>query len=74
MPPYGGSIAQTVYYTGSDLCDVVDPTTGYPKRDNDDNGKMLPWISPFILMVDRGGCTFVKKVRNECSVENQERT
>lgn len=25
---------------------------------------MKPWPSPFILMVDRGGCSFVKKVRN----------
>jgi hypothetical protein len=23
---------------------------------------MLPWPAPFILMVDRGDCTFVKKV------------
>lgn len=64
MPPYGGSIAQTVYYADSDLCsDTVDTSKGYPKRDME-NGKMKPWESPFILMVDRGGCTFVKKVRN----------
>lgn len=25
---------------------------------------MEPWPSPFILMLDRGGCTFVQKVRN----------
>jgi len=25
---------------------------------------MLPWPSPFILMVDRGSCSFVQKVRN----------
>lgn len=25
---------------------------------------MEPWPAPYILMVDRGGCTFVKKVRN----------
>jgi len=64
MPPYGGSIAQTVYYADSDLCDtVVDTTKGYPKRDLDKNGKMKPWEPPFILMVDRGSCTFVQKVR-----------
>ena len=58
-PPYGGSIAQTVYYADSDLCDQnVDPTKGWPQRDNNE-----PWPSPFILMVDRGSCTFVKKVR-----------
>jgi hypothetical protein len=62
MPPYGGSIAQQVYYADSDLCDDVDPTKGYPQREKDSKGKQKPWESPFILMVDRGGCTFVKKV------------
>ena len=63
-PPYGGSIAQTVYYADSDLCDPnVDNTKGYPTRETK-KGKMEPWQAPFILMVDRGGCTFVKKVRN----------
>lgn len=64
VPPYGGSIAQNVYYADSDLCDPnVDTSRGYPTRDMN-NGKMEPWISPYILMVDRGSCTFVKKVRN----------
>ena len=65
MPPYGGSIAQQVYYANSDLCDdFVDPTKGYPQREKDGKtGKQKPWEAPFILMVDRGGCTFVKKVR-----------
>lgn len=64
MPPYGGSIAQQVYYANSQLCDpTVDNTKGYPER-TDDKGKKLPWQAPFILMVDRGGCTFVTKVRN----------
>lgn len=59
VPPYGGSIAQNVFYADSDLCDpAVDTTKGYPARA--DNS---PWPSPYILMVDRGGCTFVKKVR-----------
>jgi len=62
MPPYGGSIAQNVYYADADLCDAdVDSSKGYPKREME-NGKMKPWDPPFILMVDRGGCTFVKKV------------
>ena len=30
----------------------------------DSEGKMLPWPSPYILMIDRGGCTFTQKVRN----------
>jgi len=65
IPPYGGSLQQNVYYADSDLCDAnVDKTQGYPIRAKDENGKMLPWPSPYILMVDRGGCTFVQKVRN----------
>eukprot|EP00549_Striatella_unipunctata_P004458 CAMPEP_0118699036 /NCGR_PEP_ID=MMETSP0800-20121206/15614_1 /TAXON_ID=210618 ORGANISM="Striatella unipunctata, Strain CCMP2910" /NCGR_SAMPLE_ID=MMETSP0800 /ASSEMBLY_ACC=CAM_ASM_000638 /LENGTH=514 /DNA_ID=CAMNT_0006599085 /DNA_START=68 /DNA_END=1612 /DNA_ORIENTATION=- len=60
MPHYGGAIAQQLYYADSDLCDPnVDTTKGYPARSGKDS-----WPSPFILMVDRGGCTFVKKVRN----------
>jgi len=65
FPPYGGSIAQNVYYADSDLCDpTVDTRKGYPEREVDETGMMAPWPSPFILMVDRGGCTFVQKVRN----------
>ena len=59
-PPYGGAIAQNVYYADSDLCDpTIDTTGGYPTRPNNE-----PWPTPYILMVDRGSCTFVKKVRN----------
>jgi hypothetical protein len=62
VPPYGGSIATNLYYADSDLCDPnVDTHKGYPRRDVKD-GKMEAWPSPLILMVDRGGCTFVKKV------------
>lgn len=65
IPPYGGSIAQNLYYADSDLCgDTVDTRKGYPEREKDENGEMMPWPSPFILMVDRGGCSFVRKVRN----------
>jgi hypothetical protein len=50
IPPYGGSILQNVLYTEEDLCsDFKVPSH---------------WKSPFILMVNRGGCTFVQKVRN----------
>ena len=63
MPSYGGSIAQNVYYSQSTLCDpIVDPTSGVPAREKDSNGKMKPWPSPYILMIDRGDCTFVQKV------------
>ena len=59
-PPYGATIQQQVYYAASTLCEsTVDTTGGYPQRS--DNS---PWKAPFILMVDRGDCTFVKKVRN----------
>ena len=55
-----------MYYAQQDLCDGgVDASKGVPTRDNDpETGKMKAWPSPFILMVDRGGCTFVKKVRD----------
>mgnify|MGYP003487640133 CR=1 FL=1 len=63
IPPYGGSIAQYVYYADGNLCDQnVDTSRGFPERDKDKDGKMLPWPTPYILMVDRGGCTFVQKV------------
>merc|ERR1740117_1790372 len=55
-PPYGGSIAQNVYYTDTDLCDPssVNPSSGYPSRSVDPaTNKQDPWPSPFILMVDR---------------------
>lgn len=66
VPPYGGSIQQNVYYANSDLCDPnVDVHSGFPKRKVDEaTGKMPAWTPPFVLMVDRGDCTFVKKVRN----------
>jgi len=67
IPPYGGKITQLVYYADDDLCEsVVDTHKGYPVRPEaeDGSGKMMPWPSPYILMVDRGTCTFVTKVRN----------
>merc|ERR1719379_1984959 len=36
IPPYGGSIAQNVYYADDELCDAdVDATKGYPRRETD---------------------------------------
>jgi hypothetical protein len=54
------------YPDDNDLCDstTIDTRSGYPIRAKDDDGKMLPWPTPFLLMVDRGGCTFTQKVRN----------
>jgi len=56
IPPYGGSISTNIYYAKSELCD--------PNRQSHYEEEEKKWPSPFILMVDRGGCTFVKKVRN----------
>lgn len=65
VPPYGGSIQQSVYYADDTLCDAnVNKRKGFPIRAKDDTGDMMPWPAPYILMVDRGGCTFVQKVRN----------
>jgi hypothetical protein len=45
------------------MCDPnVDTHKGNPSRPKGSDGKMEPWPSPYILMLDRGGCTFVKKV------------
>jgi hypothetical protein len=62
--PYGGSIQAQLYYANATVCHYVDPHSGFPQRDKDSNGKQKPWDSPFVLMVDRGDCTFVSKVRN----------
>lgn len=66
LPPYGGSIEQNVYYADADLCDgnIDYSKGGFPIRNSDDLGAMIAWKAPFVLMVDRGECTFVKKVRN----------
>lgn len=65
IPPYGGSIQEKVYYANDTLCEATTTNSlnGYPVE-KDSSGKRLPWQSPYILMVDRGGCTFVQKVRN----------
>lgn len=62
-PNYGGSIAQNVYYTESDLCDPSKPIgKTHPHEVNEKGETYLK--PPFILMVDRGNCAFVQKVRN----------
>eukprot|EP00527_Entomoneis_sp_CCMP2396_P002038 CAMPEP_0198140070 /NCGR_PEP_ID=MMETSP1443-20131203/3277_1 /TAXON_ID=186043 /ORGANISM="Entomoneis sp., Strain CCMP2396" /LENGTH=559 /DNA_ID=CAMNT_0043802381 /DNA_START=129 /DNA_END=1808 /DNA_ORIENTATION=- len=66
IPPYGGSIQQQVFYADSTLCSTGSGSGaddikkgGYPQRSDGS-----AWKTPFILMVDRGECTFVQKVRN----------
>jgi hypothetical protein len=65
-PPYGGSIQQQLYYYDGPACeDTIDSTRGYPSRPlQEGSTKQHPWSSPFILLVDRGNCTFVQKVRH----------
>jgi len=52
VPPYGSKIEQQVYHANDPLCNG--PL----------NVALAPPGQPFILMVDRGECTFVRKVRN----------
>mmetsp|Transcript_19015 Transcript_19015/g.25054 ORF Transcript_19015/g.25054 Transcript_19015/m.25054 type:complete len:514 (+) Transcript_19015:117-1658(+) len=57
QPKYGHSIALQVFYANSELCvdEDADPAKWVKVTDNPE--------SPFILMVNRGNCTFVSKVR-----------
>ncbi|CAJ1953045.1 unnamed protein product [Cylindrotheca closterium] len=54
-----GNLVQKVYYDEDDnFCsyDPPAPKNGTKPKD--------PWAPPFIALIDRGGCTFVTKVRN----------
>lgn len=62
MPSYGGSIAQNVYYVETQLCDPAEDFDGYPVSPDDDDNSDSAFPAPYILMVRRGGCTFVQKV------------
>ena len=65
IPQYGGAITQNVYYLGEThgtACGEIDIHGGHPKRPKDDKGNEMPFPSPYILLVDRGQCTFVQKV------------
>ena len=55
-----------LYYADSDLCDPdVDKSRGYPARPIDPTTRIMePWPEPFVLMVDRGDCSFAEQVRN----------
>jgi PA domain len=65
--PFGGKIQQKVYYANTTLCDADEVAFGrlnsYPKSGATESPEST-WDPPFILMVDRGSCTFVHKVRN----------
>lgn len=55
-PNYGVTIAQKLYYSNTNMCDnSAEANGGYPAGN---------WVTPYLLMVDRGDCTFVNKVRN----------
>ena len=61
-----------MYYAENTFCDVNPfdapwETAGYPYSEGDD-GKVSPWQPPYILMINRGDCTFVQKVRNAQSI------
>eukprot|EP00525_Craspedostauros_australis_P011365 CAMPEP_0198135420 /NCGR_PEP_ID=MMETSP1442-20131203/60582_1 /TAXON_ID= /ORGANISM="Craspedostauros australis, Strain CCMP3328" /LENGTH=552 /DNA_ID=CAMNT_0043796589 /DNA_START=719 /DNA_END=2377 /DNA_ORIENTATION=+ len=63
--PTIGSMEQPVYYTDDPMCDrsINRDARIWPSPDHDGHGS-LPTRTSFILMVDRGGCSFVRKVRN----------
>ena len=62
-PNYGGSISQNVYYTESKMCDPNKSV--YKTHPHEVNEKGEAYLKPpFILMIDRGDCAFVQKVRN----------
>lgn len=62
VAPHGGAISLSLYYVPSDLCDFTALSGGYPERAIGPHGVMQLFPSPFMLMVDRGGCSFVQKV------------
>lgn len=65
VPAYAGAIIENVYYADDPMCsDDFNKRGGYPQRVRDEKGQHLPWPRPFILMIDRGGCTVIQKVRN----------
>eukprot|EP00640_Fibrocapsa_japonica_P001608 CAMPEP_0113939512 /NCGR_PEP_ID=MMETSP1339-20121228/5811_1 /TAXON_ID=94617 /ORGANISM="Fibrocapsa japonica" /LENGTH=494 /DNA_ID=CAMNT_0000943029 /DNA_START=70 /DNA_END=1554 /DNA_ORIENTATION=- /assembly_acc=CAM_ASM_000762 len=57
-PSYGGSIALQVLYTNSTMCADSDVAVNKWMMPSPDAAE-----TPFILMMDRGDCTFVSKVR-----------
>lgn len=57
FPPHAGRITQNIIYADDTICDRVDTTKGYPRTPNNPS-----WAPPFILMVDRGHCTFLQQV------------
>jgi PA domain len=60
IPPYGGSIQQQLYYTPAKLCNPsMNMSNVFPTGEKGGQPQ-----APFILMVDRGDCTFVMKVRH----------
>lgn len=57
LPPQG-SLSLNVYLADGDICSPPLDKAGYPKRPASDSA------TPFILMADRGNCTFTTKARN----------
>lgn len=71
-PPYGKSLQLPLYYIESVLCSprygaaIDEGVEFYPVDDGNATSNAKPWSSPqsVILLIDRGGCTFVSKVSN----------
>jgi PA domain len=53
-----------VYYTTDSLCGISPVKPTVLPVEKDEHGNVIPLQSPYILMIDRGNCTFVQKVRN----------
>ena len=59
------SLVASVLYAGSQLCSRNDASMSTPTmHSGETTGELIGPPDRFILMVDRGGCTFVQKVRN----------
>jgi len=66
FPPYGYAIEEKVYYMKSTMCDddMDYSRRGFPERAKNSDGEMEAMVPPFILMIDRGECSFVQKAHN----------
>ncbi|CAN0156978.1 unnamed protein product, partial [Hapterophycus canaliculatus] len=62
IPKYGGTIAERLVHGGVSL-DESKTWTLCSNEDEEAIPPMVPDGTPFILMVDRGECTFAHKVR-----------
>lgn len=57
---HAGTIAEYVIYANQPLCFDVNSSLAYPQIDDES------FKPPFIVMIDRGDCTFADKVKKRC--------